>query len=60
MLQIKTVKEDGTKLSLVDAVVLTIFKTTVIPGDVLLGIILVRKKKQRVANKLTNTIVISE
>ena len=60
MLQIKTVKEDGTKLSLVDAVVLTIFKTTVIPGDVLLGIIFVRKKKQRVANKLTNTIVISE
>ena len=60
MLQIKTVKIDGTRLSLVDAIVLTIFKTTVIPGDVLLGIIFLGKKKQRIANKVTNTIVISE
>ena len=60
MLQIKTVKIDGTRLSLVDAIVLTVFKTTVIPGDVLLGIIFLGKKKQRIANKVTNTIVISE
>ena len=60
MLQIKTVKVDGTRLSLVDAIVLTVFKTTVIPGDVLLGIIFLGKKKQRIANKVTNTIVISE
>ena len=60
MLQIKTVKIDGTRLSLVDAIVLTIFKTTVIPGDVVLGIIFLGKKKQRIANKVTNTIVISE
>ena len=60
MLQIKTVKIDGTRLSLADAIVLTIFKTTVIPGDVLLGIIFLGKKKQRIANKVTNTIVISE
>ena len=60
MLQIKTVKIDGTRLSLVDAIVLTIFKTTVIPGDVLLVIIFLGKKKQRIANKVTNTIVISE
>ena len=60
ILHIKTVKVDGTRLSLVDAIVLTVFKTTVIPGDVLLGIIFVGKKKQRIANKVTNTIVISE
>ena len=60
ILHIKTVKVDGTRLSLVDAIVLTVFKTTVIPGDVVLGIIFVGKKKQRIANKVTNTIVISE
>ena len=43
-----------------DAVVLTMFKTTVIPFDILLGIILVGKNKQRIANKITDTIVISE
>ena len=60
LLQIQTVKSDGTKISLMDAVVLTMFKTTVIPFDILLGIILVGKNKQRIANKITDTIVISE
>ena len=60
MMQIKTVKIDGSDQDLITVIILTFFKTSLIPFDVLLGALFFRGKKERVSNRFTNTIVISE
>ena len=59
MLQIRTIKIDGSDQDFIDVIVLTFFKTSLIPFDVLLGVLFIRGKKERISNKLTNTIVVS-
>ena len=60
MMQVKTVKIDGSDQDLITVIILTFFKTSLIPFDVLLGILFFRGKKERVSNRFTNTIVVSE
>jgi hypothetical protein len=60
MMQIKTIKIDGSDQDLITVVVLTFFKTSLIPFDVLLGVMFFRGKKERVSNRFTNTIVVSD
>ena len=60
MMQIKTVKIDGSDQDLITVIILTFFKTSLIPFDVLLGVLFFRGKKERVSNRFTNTIVVSE
>jgi hypothetical protein len=60
MMQIKTIKIDGSDQDLITVVVLTFFKTSLIPFDVLLGVLFFRGKRERVSNRFTNTIVVSE
>ena len=60
MMQIKTIKMDGSDQDLITVIVLTAFKTSLIPFDVLLGVLFFRGKKERVSNRFTNTIVVSE
>ena len=60
MMQIKTIKIDGSDQDLITVIVLTAFKTSLIPFDVLLGVLFFRGKKERVSNRFTNTIVVSE
>ena len=60
MMQIKTVKIDGSDQDLITVMILTFFKTSLIPFDMLLGILFFRGKKERVSNRFTNTIVVSE
>jgi len=59
-MQIKTVKIDGSDQDLITVVVLTFFKTSLIPFDVLLGVLFFRGKKERISNRFTNTIVVSD
>jgi uncharacterized RDD family membrane protein YckC len=59
MLQVRTVKIDGSNQDFIDVVILTFFKTSLIPFDVLLGVLFLRGKKERISNRLTNTIVVS-
>lgn len=60
MMQIKTIKIDGSDQDLITVVVLTFFKTSLIPFDVLLGVLFFRGKKERISNRFTNTIVVSD
>ena len=59
MLQVRTVKIDGSDQGFIDVVILTTFKTSLIPFDVLLGVLFMRGKKERISNRLTNTVVVS-
>ena len=58
MLQVRTVKIDGSNQDFIDVVILTFFKTSLIPFDVLLGVLFLRGKKERISNRLTNTILV--
>ena len=61
MMQIKTIKIDyPVDQDLMSIIILTACKTSLIPFDVLLGVFIFRGKKERVSNRFTNTIVISE
>ena len=58
VLNLKTVKEDGTDPSLIDCVLNSFGKAFLLPLDVILGLIFTDKKRQRIFNRLSNTIVI--
>ena len=60
MMQIKTIKVDGSDQDLMSIIILTACKTSLIPFDVMFGILFFRGKKERVSNRFTNTIVVSE
>ena len=60
MMQVKTVKIDGSDQDLMSIIILTACKTSLIPFDVLFGVLFFRGKKERVSNRFTNTIVVSE
>jgi len=60
MMQIKTIKIDGSDQDLMSIIILTACKTSLIPFDVLFGVIFMRGKKERISNRFTNTIVVSE
>ena len=60
MMQIKTIKIDGSDQDLMSIIILTACKTSLIPFDVLFGVLFFRGKKERVSNSFTNTIVISD
>ena len=60
MMQVKTVKIDGSDQDLITVIILTFFKTSLIPFDVLLGVLFFRGKKERISNRFTNTIVVSD
>ena len=58
LLYLKTVKLDGTNPTLIDSIVNSFGKAFLLPIDVVLGLIFTDKKRQRVFNRLSNTIVI--
>ena len=60
MMQIKTIKVDGSDQDLMSIIILTACKTSLIPFDVMFGILFFRGKKERVSNRFTNTIVVSD
>ena len=60
MMQVKTVKTDGSDQDLMSIIILTGCKTSLIPFDVLFGVLFFRGKKERVSNRFTNTIVVSD
>ena len=60
MMQIKTIKIDGSDQDIGSIIILNACKTSLIPFDVLLGVLFFRGKKERVSNRFTNTIVVSE
>ena len=60
MMQIKTIKIDGSDQDLMSIIILTACKTSLIPFDVLFGVLFFRGKKERVSNRFTNTIVVSD
>ena len=60
MMEIKTIKIDGSDQDLMSIIILTACKTSLIPFDVLFGVLFFRGKKERVSNRFTNTIVVSE
>ena len=60
MMQIKTIKIDGSGQDLMSIIILTACKTSLIPFDVLFGVLFFRGKKERVSNRFTNTIVVSD
>ena len=60
MMQVKTVKIDGSDQDLMSIIILTACKTSLIPFDVLFGVLFFRGKKERVSNRFTNTIVVSD
>ena len=60
MMQIKTIKIDGSDQDLMSIIILTACKTSLIPFDVLFGVLFFRGKKERVSKRFTNTIVVSE
>ena len=60
MMQIKTIKIDGSDQDLMSIIILTACKTSLVPFDVLFGVLFFRGKKERVSNRFTNTIVVSE
>ena len=58
VLHLRTVKHDGTSPSLLDCIINSFGKAFLLPLDVLLGLIFTDKKRQRIFNRLSNTIVI--
>jgi len=60
MMQIKTIKIDGSDQDLMSIIILTACKTSLIPFDVMFGVLLFRGKKERISNRFTNTIVVSD
>ena len=60
MMQIKTIKIDGSDQDLMSIIILTACYTSLIPFDVLFGVLFFRGKKERVSNRFTNTIVVSD
>ena len=60
MMQIKTIKIDGSDQDLMSIIILTACKTSLIPFDVLFGVLFFRGKGERVSNRFTNTIVVSD
>jgi uncharacterized RDD family membrane protein YckC len=58
LMRLKTVNLDGTSLSFVDSAVNSFGKAFLLPVDVILGLIFTDKKRQRIFNRLSNTIVI--
>lgn len=58
LFHLKTVKTDGTNPPLVDCAVNSFGKAFLLPIDVILGLIFTDKKRQRIFNRLSNTIVI--
>ena len=58
LLHLKTVKVDGSNPNFIDCAVNSFGKAFLLPVDVLLGLIFTDKKRQRIFNRLSNTIVI--
>ena len=58
LLHLRTVKTDGTNPGLIDCIVNSFGKTFLLPIDLILGLIFTDKKRQRIFNLLSNTIVI--
>lgn len=58
LLHLITIKTDGTKPTLVDCAVNSFGKAFLLPADVILGLIFTDKKRQRIFNRLSNTLVI--
>jgi len=58
LVHLKTIKIDGTNPTLIDCVVNSFGKAFLLPVDVFLGLIFTDKKRQRIFNRLSNTIVI--
>lgn len=57
-LNIKTTRYDGTKISLKQSAINSIGKTFLLPIDFVVGILLEKNRKQRLFNKISDTIVI--
>ncbi len=57
-LNIKTTTYDGTKISLKQSAINSIGKTFLLPIDFVVGILLEKNRKQRLFNKISDTIVI--
>ena len=57
-MHLKTIKADGTNPTLIDCVVNSFGKAFLLPVDVILGLIFTDKKRQRIFNRLSNTLVI--
>ena len=58
LLHLQTTRYDGTKPSLLESLVNSFGKSFLLPIDVILGLILTNKKRQRIFNRISNTIVI--
>lgn len=58
LMHLRTVRIDGTKLSFGESVVNSFGKAFLLPVDVVLGLLFTDKKRQRIFNRLSNTIVI--
>lgn len=58
LMHLKTIKVDGTNPTIIDSVVNSFGKSFLLPIDVILGLIFTDKKRQRIFNRLSNTIVI--
>ena len=57
MMQIKTIKVDGSDQDLMSIIILTACKTSLIPFDVLFGVLFFRGKKERVSNRFTLSLI---
>ena len=58
LLHLRTARIDGTKILFSDSVVNSFGKAFLLPVDVILGLLFTDKKRQRIFNRLSNTIVI--
>ena len=58
LVHLQTTRYDGTKPSLLECLVNSFGKSFLLPIDVILGLILTNKKRQRIFNRISNTIVI--
>lgn len=58
LMHLKTVKDDGSNPTMIDSAVNSFGKSFLLPIDVILGLIFTDKKRQRIFNRLSNTIVI--
>lgn len=58
LMHLKTVKADGSNPTMIDSAVNSFGKSFLLPIDVILGLIFTDKKRQRIFNRLSNTIVI--
>ncbi len=58
LMHLKTTRIDGTNPKLIDCVVNSFGKAFLLPIDVFLGLIFTDKKRQRIFNRLSNTLVI--